>query len=80
MSARRVKAQRRAARAERGISREAEREQEAFAALVAARRAERAAQALAPVVRRDDRRRTLAVVGLVIVGAILLAFAVGGLR
>jgi 3'-phosphoadenosine 5'-phosphosulfate sulfotransferase (PAPS reductase)/FAD synthetase len=80
VSARIEKARRRAARTEQGISRAAEREQEAFAALVAARRAERAARASAPVVRRDARRRTLAVVGLVIVALILLAFGVGGPR
>lgn len=78
MSARAEKLRRRAALAEAGLSKAALREQLEFEQAVARVRLARQHQAEQPIVRRDGRRRTLAVVGLCIVGALILSVALVG--
>lgn len=78
MSARREKLKRRAALADAGLSKTALREQREFEQAVARVRLARQHHVEQPIVRRDDRRRTLAVIGLVIVGVLLLAVALAG--
>lgn len=77
MSGRREKALRKLYRAEQGLSKEFERGQREFEADVARLRMRRAVAADQPIVRRDGRRRALAIVGLVILAALLLAIAAG---
>lgn len=74
MSARLEKLKRRATRAELGISKHAAREQEAFEAEIARFHIAEAEQ---PVVRRDGRRRALAVAGLIIMIGLLIGIAFG---
>lgn len=78
MSGRLHKLKRRAARAEAGLSKEAERGQREFDDAVARLRMRRAVEADRPIIRRDGRRRALAIVGLVILAALLVAVVLGG--
>ncbi len=77
MSARAEKAKRRAARAELGIDKTAEREMHEFEGEIA--RVKAGLIADTEIVSRQPRRRTLAIAALVIVAALLAAVA-GGLR
>lgn len=75
MSAKREKQKRRDARLEAGITKEAERGQREFEAAVARQRLARVVAADQPIVRRDGRRKALAVAALMILAALLFAFA-----
>ena len=77
MSARKEKLRRRAALAEAGLTKSALREQHEFEAAVARVRLARTVAADAPIVSRQPRRRTLAIVALVLVWLILFAIMVG---
>ena len=77
MSARLEKLKRRAARAELGISKRAEREEAEFAAQVARLNHEIAQRHELPIVRRDSRRHRLALAWLLIIAVILAVFLFG---
>lgn len=74
MSGRQAKAKRRA----EGLSSEALRGRREFEAEVARLRMRKVAEADLPIVRRDNRRRALASLALLILAALLAAFALGG--
>lgn len=80
MSQRLEKLKRRAARAELGISKQAEREQREFEAQVAAVRAAATAALDEPIASRAPRRRMVAIVCVAILAAWLLAFMLAGAR
>jgi hypothetical protein len=73
MSGKNEKRQRRA----RGISKAAERAEREFAAQCARVRYVAEVDLDQPIVRRDSRRRVLALIGLVLAAAVLTTFLVG---
>ena len=71
MSGKREKALRRALNS--GVSKAALRDQREFEAVVARAKLSRAVAADQPIIRRDGRRRALALAGLLILAALLFA-------
>ncbi len=77
MSARLEKLKRRAARAELGISKDAERGMREFEAEVARLRARQVVEAEQPIVSLQPKRRALALVGLALFAVSILALILG---